>query len=66
MAEIFKHLIKSVSADQMGEAIARALTELTGQEYKASIQAIDYEPYSDPDKNDAADIKLRITAANTD
>ncbi|OGV96592.1 MAG: hypothetical protein A3I04_00500 [Nitrospinae bacterium RIFCSPLOWO2_02_FULL_39_110] len=60
--EIFPRPLKRVEPKQIEEAIAKALSELTGEEYEAEILNLNFNPDSvlNAQFRDAVEIKVQL------
>lgn len=54
--------LKKFSTDQIAEAIGKAISELTGEPYKAEISSIDYMASNYAEMSDSIEVKMTVSA----
>ena len=62
---IFERKLKKFSITQIEEAIAKAVSDLAGEEYEVDIKSIDYEPFNMASMYDQNEVQLAIKRCNT-
>lgn len=56
----FSRRIQKLSAEQIADAVAKAISELTDRKYEANIRAMDFEPDNGAGLSDEVDIHIRL------